>query len=176
MDPAIGDNDNEVTINIKDSANEIMCNGHGETQSQVDTNRNSSAEQEECCESNNVGGEGNPMEEGSTDENQRRSQSPGVHSSSPSEKSNSSGEEWVGWNSSGEEWGGGGFEPLILVQLCIGKSIINYFNHTSIIADKNRPDPVRQICEIPVKIADLGNACWTVCVHAVFFTVIQTRM
>ncbi|XP_048738561.2 SRSF protein kinase 3-like isoform X2 [Ostrea edulis] len=128
MDPAIGDNDNEVTINIKDSANEIMCNGHGETQSQVDTNRNSSAEQEECCESNNVGGEGNPMEEGSTDENQRRSQSPGVHSSSPSEKSNSS--------------------------------------------DKNRPDPVRQICEIPVKIADLGNACWTF-IH--FTDDIQTR-
>lgn len=34
-----------------------------------------------------------------------------------------------------------------------------------VITDKNsqnRPDPVRQICDIPVKIADLGNACWTV--------------
>lgn len=34
-----------------------------------------------------------------------------------------------------------------------------------VITDKNslnRQDPVRQICDIPVKIADLGNACWTV--------------
>ncbi|XP_061178750.1 SRSF protein kinase 3-like isoform X3 [Saccostrea echinata] len=131
MDPAISDNDNEVTIDIKRSADALMCNGHGESQSQVDTNRNSTNEQD-TCESNSVGGEGNPMEEGSTDENQRRSQSPGVHSSSsPSEKSNSS--------------------------------------------DKNsliQPDPVRQVCDIPVKIADLGNACWTF-LH--FTDDIQTR-
>ncbi|KAK3103482.1 hypothetical protein FSP39_019567 [Pinctada imbricata] len=25
----------------------------------------------------------------------------------------------------------------------------------------NKPDPVREVCDIPVKIADLGNACWT---------------
>jgi hypothetical protein len=24
-------------------------------------------------------------------------------------------------------------------------------------------DPVKQICDIEVKIADLGNACWVVC-------------
>ena len=24
------------------------------------------------------------------------------------------------------------------------------------------PDPCKEICDIPVKIADLGNACWTV--------------
>ena len=25
-----------------------------------------------------------------------------------------------------------------------------------------KPDPSKQVCDIPVKIADLGNACWTV--------------
>ena len=29
-------------------------------------------------------------------------------------------------------------------------------------ANATRPDPVREECDIPVKIADLGNACWTV--------------
>lgn len=29
-------------------------------------------------------------------------------------------------------------------------------------ANAARPDPVREECDIPVKIADLGNACWTV--------------
>nr|XP_022295755.1 SRSF protein kinase 1-like isoform X2 [Crassostrea virginica] len=129
MDPAISESDNRVTI--ERSAEALMCNGHGESHPQEDSNKNSSGQ--ECCESNHVGGEGNPMEEGSTtdDGNQRRSQSPGVHSSSPSEKSNSS--------------------------------------------DKNsgnRPDPVRQICDIPVKIADLGNACWT---YLHFTDDIQTR-
>ncbi|XP_076344638.1 SRSF protein kinase 3-like isoform X2 [Tachypleus tridentatus] len=37
--------------------------------------------------------------------------------------------------------------------------------------DKN-PDPVMEICDIPVKIADLGNACW---VHHHFTEDIQTR-
>lgn len=90
MDPAISESDNKVTI--ERSAEALMCNGHGESHPQEDSNKNSSGQ--ECCESNHVGGEGNPMEEGSTtdDGNQRRSQSPGVHSSSPSEKSNSSGQ------------------------------------------------------------------------------------
>ena len=90
MDPAISESDNRVTI--ERSAEALMCNGHGESHPQEDSNKNSSGQ--ECCESNHVGGEGNPMEEGSTtdDGNQRRSQSPGVHSSSPSEKSNSSGQ------------------------------------------------------------------------------------
>ena len=26
----------------------------------------------------------------------------------------------------------------------------------------NRPDPCKEVCDINVKIADLGNACWTV--------------
>lgn len=73
-----------------------MCNGHGESQAQEDANKNSSPQEEECSESNNVGGEGSQMEEGSMDENQRRSQSPGVHSSSPSEKSSSSGLDQLG--------------------------------------------------------------------------------
>ncbi|KAL5013190.1 hypothetical protein ScPMuIL_007460 [Solemya velum] len=36
----------------------------------------------------------------------------------------------------------------------------------------NKPDPVRDICDIPVKIADLGNACWT---YHHFTEDIQTR-
>lgn len=35
-----------------------------------------------------------------------------------------------------------------------------------------RPDPVREECDIPVKIADLGNACWT---YHRFTEDIQTR-
>ncbi|XP_022238262.1 SRSF protein kinase 3-like isoform X2 [Limulus polyphemus] len=35
-----------------------------------------------------------------------------------------------------------------------------------------KPDPVLEICDIPVKIADLGNACW---VHHHFTEDIQTR-
>ena len=27
---------------------------------------------------------------------------------------------------------------------------------------EKRPDPVREVCDILVKIADLGNACWVV--------------
>jgi hypothetical protein len=27
---------------------------------------------------------------------------------------------------------------------------------------EKRPDPVREVCDIQVKIADLGNACWVV--------------
>jgi len=27
---------------------------------------------------------------------------------------------------------------------------------------RTRPDPTKEVCRIPVKIADLGNACWTV--------------
>lgn len=131
MDPAISENENKVTKDIKRSAEVLMCNGHGESQAQEDTNKNSSPQEEDCSESNNLGGEGSQMEEGSTDDNQRRSQSPGVHSSSPSEKSSSSDKNSL-----------------------------------------NRPDPVRQICDIPVKIADLGNACWTF-LH--FTDDIQTR-
>ena len=26
----------------------------------------------------------------------------------------------------------------------------------------NKPDPCKEVCDINVKIADLGNACWTV--------------
>lgn len=29
--------------------------------------------------------------------------------------------------------------------------------------ETNQGDPVKQICDIEVKIADLGNACWVVC-------------
>ena len=29
-------------------------------------------------------------------------------------------------------------------------------------AQAKRPDPVHEVCDIQVKIADLGNACWTV--------------
>ncbi|XP_046358189.1 SRSF protein kinase 3-like isoform X1 [Haliotis rufescens] len=36
----------------------------------------------------------------------------------------------------------------------------------------DRPDPVREVCDIPVKIADLGNACWT---YHHFTEDIQTR-
>ena len=35
-----------------------------------------------------------------------------------------------------------------------------------------RPDPVQVVCDIPVKIADLGNACWT---NLHFTEDIQTR-
>lgn len=28
--------------------------------------------------------------------------------------------------------------------------------------EDRQPDPVREVCDIMVKIADLGNACWTV--------------
>lgn len=34
-----------------------------------------------------------------------------------------------------------------------------------------RPDPVREECDIPVKIADLGNACWTVSLFKLSFGV-----
>ena len=37
-----------------------------------------------------------------------------------------------------------------------------YFRFTDKLSNANKPDPVREICDIPVKIADLGNACWTV--------------
>lgn len=30
------------------------------------------------------------------------------------------------------------------------------------VTETRRPDPVRDICDLPVKLADLGNACWTV--------------
>jgi hypothetical protein len=30
----------------------------------------------------------------------------------------------------------------------------------------NQPDPVREVCDIKVKIADLGNACWLVSIFA----------
>ncbi|CAG2217997.1 SRPK2 [Mytilus edulis] len=39
-------------------------------------------------------------------------------------------------------------------------------------ANAARPDPVREECDIPVKIADLGNACWT---YHRFTEDIQTR-
>ena len=27
----------------------------------------------------------------------------------------------------------------------------------------SQPDPVHEVCDVKVKIADLGNACWSVC-------------
>lgn len=39
-------------------------------------------------------------------------------------------------------------------------------------SDSRKPDPVRDICDIPVKLADLGNACWT---YHHFTEDIQTR-
>jgi hypothetical protein len=31
----------------------------------------------------------------------------------------------------------------------------------------NDADPVYEVCDIPCKIADLGNACWTVCCYLI---------
>ena len=31
---------------------------------------------------------------------------------------------------------------------------------------EKRPDPVREVCDLQVKIADLGNACWVVSLSA----------
>lgn len=31
-----------------------------------------------------------------------------------------------------------------------------------------KPDPVHEVCDISVKIADLGNACWVVCIVLCF--------
>lgn len=39
-------------------------------------------------------------------------------------------------------------------------------------SESRKPDPVRDICDIPVKLADLGNACWT---YHHFTEDIQTR-
>ena len=33
------------------------------------------------------------------------------------------------------------------------------------------PDPCKEICDIPVKIADLGNACWTVSMICVSWSI-----
>ncbi|RWS31943.1 SRSF protein kinase 2-like protein, partial [Leptotrombidium deliense] len=46
----------------------------------------------------------------------------------------------------------------------------NYFNNPRIV-DK-RPDPSFEVCDINVKVADLGNACW---IHHHFTEDIQTR-
>ncbi len=29
-------------------------------------------------------------------------------------------------------------------------------------SSSNKPDPTKEVCDMDVKIADLGNACWTV--------------
>ncbi|KAG1670927.1 SRSF protein kinase 2 [Nymphon striatum] len=45
-------------------------------------------------------------------------------------------------------------------------------NSKHLVEKDNRPDPVHEVCDISVKIADLGNACW---VHHHFTEDIQTR-
>ena len=35
---------------------------------------------------------------------------------------------------------------------------------------ERRPDPVREVCDLQVKIADLGNACWVV--RVAFFMIL----
>lgn len=52
--------------------------------------------------------------------------------------------------------------------------IVVFTNFTSVLISttaqstaNHRPDPVNEICDsFPVKIADLGNACWTVSANA----------
>jgi len=43
-----------------------------------------------------------------------------------------------------------------------GKTIDGLVNRVKGLVLTTRPDPTKDVCKIPIKIADLGNACWTV--------------
>ena len=41
--------------------------------------------------------------------------------------------------------------------LCVFLAVL-----TAVNPPKKKSDPLHEVCDIPVKLADLGNACWTV--------------
>lgn len=63
---------------------------------------------------------------------------------------------------------GAGGAITSLLQNALNVTPCGFMNDTA----GDRPDPVHDICDVPVKIADLGNACWT---NLHFTEDIQTR-
>ena len=57
-------------------------------------------------------------------------------------------------------------EQSIFLLIVLGSQLTNDFvtilGMQSTGSASNKPDPCKEVCDINVKIADLGNACWTV--------------